>query len=174
MKGWKWEGAKWVKAKKRKPKKARSKQPKSNLHHYNFSLKVPAAQELKLAPAHKHLIKLRGEATMSSGENRIAEYLGRNDIQFLTEYYFDDLCVNGKFKILFFDFYIPDYNIAIEYDGKQHYTEIYRGVKQVNVKKNDFIKNQYCQRNGIKLLRIKYTNKKNIEDIICAFFDKHF
>jgi very-short-patch-repair endonuclease len=69
-----------------------------------------------------------------------------------------------------FDFYLTDKKICIEYDGEQHYKPIekFGGDKSLNrVKKNDELKNQYCNQNGIKLIRIPYTmNNKNIEPYI--------
>lgn len=73
-----------------------------------------------------------------------------------------------------FDFYLPDYNLFIEYDGEQHY--IMSRYYGDNVEKNqqvlkttqehDRIKNRYCEDNGINLLRIPYWESKNIETII--------
>lgn len=73
-----------------------------------------------------------------------------------------------------FDFYLPDYNLFIEYDGEQHYVAPrYYGN---NIKRNqqllkttqehDKIKNDYCKNNNINILRIPYWETKNIETII--------
>ena len=68
-----------------------------------------------------------------------------------------------------FDFYLPDYNLLIEFDGIQHY-EIrghfggYDGF--VDTKIRDTIKNIYCKDNNIDLLRIPYWDYKNIENIL--------
>lgn len=73
-----------------------------------------------------------------------------------------------------FDFYLPDYNLFIEYDGEQHY-KVPRYVgdnndANIRILKNtqirDEIKNKYCEDNGINLLRIPYWESKNIEEII--------
>lgn len=63
---------------------------------------------------------------------------------------------------LHLDFYLPDYRIAIEYDGQQHYEYVphfhnhdinnfYRRLER------DREKDQYCSDHNIKLIRIKYT-----------------
>lgn len=73
-----------------------------------------------------------------------------------------------------YDFYLPDYNLIIEYDGEQHYFPVNFGgwdevelQKRFNeIKKHDQIKTQYCIDNHINLLRIPYWEKKNIETII--------
>lgn len=73
-----------------------------------------------------------------------------------------------------FDFYLPDYNLMIEYDGEQHYMPVNFGENDMetmeeNLKirqKNDEIKNNYCNENNISLLRIPYWEKQNIDNII--------
>jgi hypothetical protein len=51
-------------------------------------------------------------------------------------------------------------NVAIEYDGQQHHVPVWGEEGFEKVKRNDKIKNQYCKKNGIKLIRIPYTMKK--------------
>jgi hypothetical protein len=68
---------------------------------------------------------------------------------------------------LLFDFYLPEHNILIEYDGEQHFKpkSFYRcsietAKKSFNeLKRNDIIKNEYCKKNNITLIRIPYTIK---------------
>lgn len=72
-------------------------------------------------------------------------------------------------KVLPFDFYIPSLSIAIEFDGKQHYTPIqfFGGVQGFNMtKKHDELKNKYCYDNNINLIRIPYTKYNEIEQIL--------
>ena len=62
-----------------------------------------------------------------------------------------------------FDFYLPDYNLCIEYDGKQHYepVNLFGGMDGfIKRQKNDNIKNQYCLLHDIGLVRIPYTYSK--------------
>lgn len=73
-----------------------------------------------------------------------------------------------------FDFYLPQYNLFIEYDGEQHYKPVrYCTQSDDEVEQNfkrtqehDKIKNEYCENNHINLLRIPYWEKENIEMII--------
>lgn len=63
---------------------------------------------------------------------------------------------------LYFDFYLPEYNTCIEYDGLQHFKSIEhfggkKGLKETQ--KRDKIKDEYCKNNNIRLLRIKYNEK---------------
>mgnify|MGYP003620563355 CR=1 FL=1 len=70
---------------------------------------------------------------------------------------------------LLFDFYLPNYNICIEYNGKQHYEPIdwFGGIKTLEyIKNNDNIKKKYCQKNNIKYLEISYKENDLIEEII--------
>lgn len=100
----------------------------------------------------------------SIGEKNIRIFLENNGILFNQEKNFKN-CIYKKY--LFFDFYLPDYNICIEYDGIQHFeiVEYFGGIKtyEENLKR-DKIKNEYCQSNNIHLIRISY--KDNINDIL--------
>lgn len=98
----------------------------------------------------------------SSGEKRIKEFLKLNNINFIQEKRFDD-CRN--IKPLPFDFYLPDYNMCIEFDGQQHYKDVGFGNYE-KTKKHDIIKNEYCKNNNIDLLRIPYWEGNSIENII--------
>lgn len=99
----------------------------------------------------------------SRGEREIINYLIKHNIIYIPQYTFDK-CKNKK--MLPFDFYLPDYNICIEYDGEQHYRPVDYfggecGFKQRQY--NDSIKTTYCQLHGIQLLRIKYDQDVGIE-----------
>lgn len=117
------------------------------------------------------LIKRRKSSKFSKGEFEIANFLSKNGITFFCEFYFKELKILNKRKLLFFDFYIPDYRLCIEFDGQQHYTGMFYGKQLKNQSKNDFLKSAFCKKNSLNLLRIKYTDIKNIEDIICRKFD---
>lgn len=101
----------------------------------------------------------------SKGEDRIKNYLINNNISFNRDYQFVD-CV--RIRRMRFDFYLPGYNICIEFDGEHHYLENnYFGVGNLEyVKINDGIKNKYCLDNNIKIFRIPYWDYKNIENIL--------
>jgi hypothetical protein len=60
-------------------------------------------------------------------------------------------------KPLRFDFYLPEQNTLIEYDGEPHFVKRGKyGEKFENRQQNDKIKNQFCKDNNIKLIRIHY------------------
>lgn len=98
----------------------------------------------------------------SHGELIISELLTKLNINFIRQYTFNN-CRSDNNCLLYFDFYLPDYNCCIEYDGEQHF--FYRNSGW-NTKENyeltqrrDEIKNQYCKDNNIQLIRIPYYHK---------------
>lgn len=98
----------------------------------------------------------------SSGEKKIREYLELHNIEFEQEKRFKD-CRDKR--SLPFDFYLPTYNLIIEFDGQHHYEENTFANHKIT-KEHDKIKNQYCQSHNIDLLRIPYWQGSHIEDII--------
>lgn len=100
----------------------------------------------------------------SLGEEKIAEILASKNVIFETEKTFNG-CVN-KNKLRF-DFYLPKQNICIEYNGIQHYKSIdyFGGHKElINTSKRDKIKKDFCKKNNIKLIVVKYD--ENIENLL--------
>ena len=110
-------------------------------------------------------------SNISRGEYSVKCFLEENDLQFYMQFRFDD-CKN--IATLPFDFYLPNHNIAIEYDGEHHYKAIPRGgitdleAQEVlnNIKKRDLIKTSYCEQNNIKLIRIPYWDFDNINNVL--------
>lgn len=102
----------------------------------------------------------------SKGEREIIDVLNKYNIQYISQYKFSDC----KFKSpLLFDFYLPDYNCCIEFDGEQHYKIVnYFGGFDgfVNTKIRDTVKNIYCENNNIPLIRIPYWEFDNIENVL--------
>lgn len=97
-----------------------------------------------------------GCLNVSYGEYYIKELLDEMHIKYAQEYTFNDCKDN---KPLPFDFYLPDYNICIEYDGQQHFESVdfFGGKKHfIMQQKHDHIKNLYCKNNSITLLRLPY------------------
>ena len=102
----------------------------------------------------------------SKWEMFIGNYLTLLNVTFQSQKRFDD-CKNKKqTDTLPFDFYLPDYNICIEYDGEHHFRpiKIWGGYDKFIInKENDNIKNEYCKSHNITLLRLPYTYSQ--EDI---------
>jgi hypothetical protein len=102
----------------------------------------------------------------SKGELFISNWLNQNNVSFEIQKSFPD-CKN---KLpLKYDFFIDNKNMLIEYDGEPHFREVeYLGGKigfELR-KNNDKIKTEYAVNNNIKLLRIPYTEIKNISEIL--------
>lgn len=112
-------------------------------------------------------------ASESRGEREIRHILENNYINFEQEYSF----VNCRDKYpLPFDFYLPDYNILIEYQGVQHYEVIERfgGLEGFVLRqKHDQIKLEYCLSNNITLITIPYWEIHNIAQILNQELNLH-
>lgn len=106
------------------------------------------------------------KCNISSGESEIKRVLDCLNLNYFREHKFSD-CTDKQ--PLRFDFYIPMYNICIEFDGKQHYEpiEFFGGESALLDRQyKDILKNEYCENNDIRLLRIPYWKINEIEQII--------
>lgn len=96
------------------------------------------------------------QCNKSRGERDVEEWLKCNNIAYEPQKSFDD-CKDKK--PLPFDFYLPDYNCCVEYNGRQHYEPVdYFGGEEAleYTQKHDKIKAEYCRNNNIRLLSIPY------------------
>lgn len=106
-------------------------------------------------------------SSKSYNEITINDFLIKYNYNFIRQKKFKD-CKDKNY--LPFDFYLNDFNIAIEYDGEQHYKPIKRknmtekdAMKEfIKIQKHDKIKTNYCINNNIKLIRIPYWEKENL------------
>lgn len=92
----------------------------------------------------------------SKGENFILKYFCDNNIKYIHQHKFNDCIHNTK---LVFDFYLPDHNLLIEYDGEQHFIskDFFGGEEGLKYNKlRDSIKTKYAEDNNIKLIRFRY------------------
>jgi len=108
----------------------------------------------------------------SHGEKIIRQHLKENNIKFISEKSFKDLrgINNG---LLRFDFFLPDFNICVEFDGRQHFDRKYceRYYNNYNtLKLHDRRKSKYCRNNRIRLIRIPYYKIKEKENILSRPF----
>lgn len=96
----------------------------------------------------------------SIGELNIEETLKKNNIQFNKEYVFTDL------KNRRFDFYLPELNRLIEFDGIQHFKftntwhQTEEEFKKALIRDNE--KTNYALSHNISLVRIPYWERDNI------------
>ena len=102
----------------------------------------------------------------------IGDILNELGYEHIKEYYIDlsNYCTDVKY--IRFDVFIPSLNLAIEYDGEFHFKPIpYLNIEESilsleRTQYRDKIKDKYCYDNNIYLLRIPYTQNKNIKNII--------
>lgn len=102
----------------------------------------------------------------SNGEKQIDSWLKDAGINHIREYRFDNC---RDVKPLPFDFYLPDNKTVIEYDGAQHFesNDFFGGDSAfVKLQNHDKIKNDFCIKNGIKIIRIPYADFNNIKEIL--------
>jgi hypothetical protein len=151
----------------------------SNFQYINSQtkgiIKCPVHGEFRQTPNnHISLSNTTGcpKCNLSKGESKIIEYLEKSGIIYISQKTFCD-CKNPKTNaFLKFDFYLPNKNLLIEFDGEQHYNTSRLGkhtisdteLKQIQFR--DGIKTKYAIKNNIKLLRIKYTKINKIHEIL--------
>lgn len=115
------------------------------------------------------LIERRGLAcstclhSISSGEILITSILEELNINFIPQKSFDTCRFPNTNALARFDFYLPDLNIAIEFNGEQHYQSdgwFSGGLEKIQYRDN--YKIQWCKENNIKLIIIPYTEQKKL------------
>lgn len=98
---------------------------------------------------------------VSGGEETIMYALDNLGVDYEHEKSFDDL-VSKKGSKLRYDFFLPDNNVIIEYDGRQHYEHVDTWIPEKDYNRyieNDGIKDNYALDNNITLLRIPFSIK---------------
>lgn len=91
----------------------------------------------------------------SFGETTIYKLLTANKIPFKYQYHVLDKSGSNHY----FDFYLPNQKILIEYDGRQHYEKIdfFKGSFK-RYQKRDRIKNEYAKNHQLRMVRVSYKN----------------
>lgn len=112
----------------------------------------------------------------SLGERKIYKTLMEMGIiNFVCEKTFEGCVAPDTNLSLRFDFYLPDHNLLIEYDGQAHFEKVnYSGnltkkemtQRLKRTQKLDKIKTKWAKDTGIKLLRIPYWEYEKIESLI--------
>jgi len=130
------------------------------------------------------------ECHYSKGENKIEEWLNdkflkisQKDFDNLdnftlweNEYYLSQIKFDGLVGLggrkLSYDFYLPQYNLLIEYQGEYHDGTAGNQTEKdfEKQKEHDKRKKKYAKNNNIKLLEIWYWNYDNIDKILDECF----
>lgn len=114
-------------------------------------------------------------------EQLVAEFFDEKNIAYMNLRI--DLNINGEIKRCFPDFYLPQYNMFIEYNGRQHYEPVIFQKETVDIShdrfekqlQRDFALREFCKNNSVELLEIdgrKYTNKKIHKLLTSVFLNK--
>ena len=149
----------------------------SNLTDYqNMQTKilVNCPKHGSFATTFAHLLEGKGcpycAKTKSNGEIAIAQFLDANNIKYIRQKSFDDLKVINKLR---YDFYLPEYNLLIEYQGEYHDGTVHKLNSKRQTSKDleeqqhrDKLKKQYALDHNINFLEIWYWDFKNIEQIL--------
>lgn len=134
-----------------------------NIHHYRY----------KTTP--DNLLRGAGGCpfcSSSEGEAAVRGWLENHGIKFEHNTYQipneNPLC---RRQYLVPDFWLPDYNMFIEYNGEQHYIEVDHFSKMRDWSLEDQqIRDQtlrdYCERHGVNLLEIHYSDLHNVPKIL--------
>ena len=100
-------------------------------------------------------------------EKKIGAFLNENGIRYIKQKTFKWL---GKLRL---DYYLVDYNIAIEYQGEQHFHPVkyFGGNKRfIDRIERDKRKKELCDKNNVKILYVSFY-KKPTYDVINNFKD---
>jgi hypothetical protein len=150
-----------------------------NKYNYSKSKFIGLFKEVKIiCPEHGEFLQVaenhkKGHGcricSEPQGEKRIRVILQNNNIKHSQQYEYNDC----KYKrVLPFDFYLPEYNMLIEFHGRQHYEETnYFKTPLKEQRRKDRIKLKYCKNNNIPLLIIPHWDYDKIEELINNFIE---
>lgn len=105
--------------------------------------------------------------SLSKGEKRIENWLRLNNIEYIYEKTFEGL-IGVNNGLLSYDFYLPKYNLLIEFQGEYHDGSVSNQTeKEFNQQQeHDKRKRNYAKTHNIKLLEIWYWDFNKIEEIL--------
>ena len=107
----------------------------------------------------------------SKGEKQLDAILIKHNVPHGSQYTFNDLRGVGggllKYDVpIFYDEEKTMLRMLIEYDGEFHYEKQYEDDGFETLQIHDKLKDNYCKKHNIKLIRIPYWDFKNIEVIL--------
>ncbi len=115
----------------------------------------------------KNFLQSRGcpkcAGTKSKGELKIEDWLLNHNIKYYYNYTIKEI------NNCSYDFYLPDYNILIEYQGQQHFSpvNIFGGEEKFQKQLlHDEKKKEYAKKNNYILIIIPYTDFNIIESYL--------
>lgn len=110
----------------------------------------------------------------SHGERLIEQFLIKNNILYECQKTFKDCKTPDTKTRLRYDFYLPEYNLLIEYNGEQHYRPRPYGNQSIRVTNESFervkwldkLKKKFTKKYNFNFLIISYKEIKIIESIL--------
>ena len=132
-------------------------------HHIVWHCKCDCGNECNASGAMMTIGHINSCGCITSvGEANIQKVLQENNISFEKQKTFSDLI--SKFGgYLRYDFYLPQYNRLIEFDGEQHYKNVnFFSIDLEKIQYKDELKNNYAKCHNMDLVRIPYTERDNI------------
>lgn len=109
---------------------------------------------------HSHCPCLR---IISKGENRIRNFLDNYNIKYEEQKRLEEIAKAP------FDFYLPTFNLLIEFQGRQHYESVekFGGEAQLKIQQEiDERKKKIALEKGYKILYISYKQLSEIDNIL--------
>lgn len=105
--------------------------------------------------------------TASHGEKAIAAHLKAMSVNYIPQHRFDGLVGVGGTK-LSYDFYLPDHNVLIEYQGEHHDGTMALQTEEqfIRQQEHDARKREYATSHGYRLIEIWYWDFTRIQEIL--------
>lgn len=106
----------------------------------------------------------------SLGEAKIRKFLDANVIPYIDQFKIDGF----QYR---YDFYLPELNILVEYDGQQHFEPVghFGGYEHFQKTiERDRRKTDLAKKRGITLIRISYHHFANLEEFLSRAIDRRF
>lgn len=109
----------------------------------------------------------------SFGEQSVENWLSEHGVRFVSQEKFPGC--GGRKRSYKFDFYLPELNTCIEYDGQQHFKEVdFAGTGDTDALRaelfdtqcRDLVKDIYCEDHGIDLIRIRFDELDKLDEIL--------
>lgn len=108
------------------------------------------------------------------GETKIAKWLDAHCIRYTFQKSYPDLYWKSSQGRLKYDFWLPDFNTLIEFDGEHHFLPISWNksidgqTRLAEQQTKDTLKTKYAEEHGITLVRIRYD--QDIDIILASRF----
>ena len=97
----------------------------------------------------------------SVGEEKIKKIFIENNINYISQYTFDDLMDKKRLRFDFAIFKGQSLHCLVEYQGSQHFIDMKKSIWN-SPQEHDKIKREYCKKNNILLIEISYKDLEKI------------